>query len=104
MSFIIIKCASSSPVHHEPYISLIIIKTNKTYLTSIASRNTRILVNKLYFYRSKIKYKKCYKSNTYIINNNKSNISINNKASYTIKINSAKTLIRDEILVKLLIE
>ena len=28
--------------------SLIIIKTNKTYLTSIASRNSHILVNKLY--------------------------------------------------------
>ena len=84
--------------------SLIIIKTNKTYLTLIASRNSRILINKLYFYRSKIKYKKYYKSNTYIINNNKSNISINSKTSYIIRINSAKTLIRNEILAKLLIE
>ena len=84
--------------------SLIIARTNKTYFTLIASRNSRISVNKLYFYRSKIKYKKCYKSNTHIINNNKSNISINSNASYTIKINSAKTLIRNEILAKLSIE
>ena len=84
--------------------SLTITKTNKTYLTSIASHNPRILVNKLYFYKSEIKYKKCYKSNTYIINNNKSNISINSKASYTIRINSAETLTRNEILVKLSIE
>ena len=84
--------------------SLIIVKTNKTYFTSIASHNSRILVNKLYSYESEIKYKKCYKSNTYIINNNKSNISINSNASYTIRINSTKTLIRDEILAKLLIE
>ena len=84
--------------------SFIIIRINKTYLTSIASYNSRILVNKLYFYKSKIKYKKCCESNTYIINNNKFNISVNSKASYTIRINSAKTLIRNEILVKLLIE
>ena len=84
--------------------SLIIIKTNKTYFTSIASRDSRILVNKLYSYKSKIKYKKCYRSNTYIINNNKSNISINSNASYTIRINNAETLIYNEILAKLLIE
>ena len=84
--------------------SLIIAETSKTYLTSIASHNSYILVNKLYSYKSKIKYKKCYESNTYIINNNESNISINSGASYTIRINSAKTFIRDEILVKLLIE
>ena len=84
--------------------SSIIAKINKTYFTSIASRNSYILVNKLYFYKSKIKYKKCCESNTYIINNNKFNISVNSKASYTIRINSAKTLIRNEILVKLLIE
>ena len=84
--------------------SLIIIKTNKTYFTSIASHNSRILVNKLYSYKSKIKYKKCYRSNTYIINNNKSNISINSKTSYIIRINNMKTLIRNEILVKLLIK
>ena len=84
--------------------SLIIIRTNKTYLTSIASYNSYILVNKLYSYKSEIKYKKCYKSNTYIINNNESNISINSEASYTIRINNIKTLTRDEILVKLLIE
>ena len=85
-------------------VSLIIAKINKTYLTSIASYSSRILVNKLYSYKSKIKYKKYYKSNTYIINNNKSNISINSRASYTIRISSIKTLIRNEILVKLLIE
>ena len=84
--------------------SLIITKTNKTYFTSIASRNLRILVNKLYFYKSKIEYKKCYKSNTYIINNNESNISINSETSYTIKIKNTKTLIYNEILAKLLIE
>ena len=74
--------------------SLIIAKTNKTYLTSISSRNPRILVNKLYSYKFEIKYKKCYKSN----------ISINSKASHSIRINSAKTLIYNEILAKLLIE
>ena len=84
--------------------SLIIAKINKTYLTSIASHNPRILVNKLYSYKSKIKYKKCCESNTYIINNNESNILVNNKTSYTIRINNTKTLIRNEILVKLLIE
>ena len=84
--------------------SFIIARTNKTYLTSIASRNPRILINKLYSYKSKIKYKKCYESNTLIINNNEFNISINNETSYTIRINSVKTLICDEILVKLLIE
>ena len=83
---------------------IIIIKTNKTYFTSIASHNSHILVNKLYSYKSKIKYKKCYKSNIYIINNNKSNISINSNASYTIRINSTKTLTRNEILAKLSIE
>ena len=82
----------------------IITRTSKTYSTSIASYNSYILINKLYFYKSKIKYKKCYKSNIYIINNNESNISINSETSYTIRFNSIKTLIRNEILVKLLIE
>ena len=70
----------------------------------IASRNSHILINKLYSYKSKIKYKKYYKSNTYIINNNESNISINSETSYTIRINSAETLTHNEILAKLLIE
>ena len=74
--------------------SLIIAKTNKAYLTSISSYNSRILVNKSYPYKSEIKYKKCYESN----------ISINSKTSYSIRINNAKTLIRNEILIKLLIE
>ena len=84
--------------------SLIIAKINKTYLTSIASRGSRILVNKLYSYKSKIKYKKCYESNTHIINNNESNTSINSETSYIIRINSAKTLTYNEILAKLSIE
>ena len=84
--------------------SLIIAKTNKTYFTSIASYDSRISVNKLYFYRSEIKYKKYYRSNIYIINNNESNISINSETSHTIRINSVKTLIYNEILAKLLIE
>ena len=84
--------------------SLTIAKTSKAYLTSIASRDSYILINKLYSYKSKIKYKKCYKSNIYIINNNESNISVNSGASYTIRINNTKTLTRNEILAKLLIE
>ena len=78
--------------------SLIIIKTSKTYLTSIASHNLYILINKLYSYRFEIKYKKCYRFN------NKSNILVNSETSYLVRINSAKTLTRNEILIKLLIE
>ena len=74
--------------------SLIIARTNKTYLTSIPSRNPRVSVNKLYSCEFGIKYKKCCESN----------ISINSGASYSIRINSAETLIRNEILTKLLIE
>ena len=84
--------------------SFIIAKINKTYFTSITSYDPYISINKLCFYRSEIKYKKCYRSNIYIINNNKSNISVNSETSYTIRINSAETLIRNEILIKLLIE
>ena len=84
--------------------SLIITKTNKTYLTSIPSRNCYILINKLYFYRFKIKYKRYYESNISIINKNKSYISINSETSYSIRINNNKTLIYNEILIKLSIE
>ena len=84
--------------------SLIIARTSKTYLTSIASHSPRMSVNKLCSYESKIKYKKCYESNTYIINNNESNTSVNSGASHTVRINSAETLIRNEILAKLSIE
>ena len=84
--------------------SLIIAGTGKAYLTSIASRGPRVLVNKLYSYESEIKYKKCYESNTHVINNNESDISINSGVSYTIRINSAETLIYNEILAKLSIE
>ena len=44
--------------------SLIINRNNIASLTSF--RGPRILVNKLYLYRSRRKYKKCYKSNTLI--------------------------------------
>ena len=84
--------------------SLIIAETNKAYLTSISSYNFYILVNKLYLYRFKIKYKKYYESNISIINKNESYISVNSKTNYLIRINSIKTLIRDKILVKLFIE
>ena len=81
-----------------------IAETNKTYLTSISSRNSYILVNKLYFYKFEIKYKRYYEFNIFIINKNESHISINSETNYLIRINSAKTLIRDEILVKLSIK
>ena len=84
--------------------SLIIIKTNKAYFTSISSYNSYILVNKLYLYKFEIKYKRCYESNISIINKNKSYISINSETNYSIKINNTKTLIYNEILVKLSIE
>ena len=84
--------------------SLIIAKTNKTYLTSISSRGSYILINKLYLYRFEIKYKRCCDFNISIINKNKSYISINSETNYSIRINSTKTLIYNEILVKLLIE
>ena len=74
--------------------SLIIAETNKTYLTLVSSRNSRMPVNKLYSYGFGIKYKKYCESNT----------SINSETSHSIRINSAETLIRDEILIKLLIE
>ena len=84
--------------------SLIITKTNKAYLTSISSHNSYILVNKLYLYEFKIKYKRYYESNISIINKNESYISINSEANYSIRINSIKTLIYNKILVKLSIE
>ena len=74
--------------------SLIIARTNKAYPTSIPSRGPRMLVNKPYSYGFGIKYKKCCGSN----------ISVNSEASHSIRINSAKTLTRNEILTKLLIE
>ena len=84
--------------------SLIIAKTNNNYLTSISSYNSRVLVNKLYLYRFKIKYKRYCESNISIINKNKSYIFINSETSYSIRINNTKTLIYNEILVKLFIE
>ena len=84
--------------------SLIIAKTNKAYLTSRPSHNSYILVNKLYLYRFEIKYKRCCESNISIINKNKSYISIKSKTNYSIRINSVKTLIYNEILAKLSIE
>ena len=63
--------------------SLIINENNIASLTSETSRNSHILVNKLYFYESKRKYKKCYKSNT------------------SIYINKTKILTHEEILAKL---
>ena len=84
--------------------SLIIAKTNKIYFTSISSYNSYISVNKLYLYEFEIKYKRCYKSNISIINKNRSHISVNSETNYLIRINSAKTLIYNKILVKLLIE
>ena len=84
--------------------SLIITRTNKAYLTSISSYNSYILVNKLYLYKFEIKYKRCCESNISIINKNESYISVNSETNYSIRINSAETLIYNEILVKLLIE
>ena len=84
--------------------SLIITRINKAYLTSRSSRNSYMLVNKLYFYRFEIKYKRCCESNISIINKNESHISVKSETNYLIRINSAKTLIRNEILVKLFIE
>ena len=84
--------------------SLIIIKTNKAYLTSRSSRGPYISVNKLYLYRFEIKYKRCYESNISIINKNESYISVKSETNYSIRINSAETLIYNKILVKLFIE
>ena len=84
--------------------SLIIAKTNKTYLTSIPSRNPHILINKLYLYKFEIKYKRYYKSNISIINKNESHTSVNSETNYSIRINSIKTLTHNEILAKLPIE
>ena len=66
--------------------SFIINKNNIASLTSRTSRNLYILINKLYLYESKRKYKKCYKSNTLIY------------------INKTKILTHKEILVKLLLK
>ena len=74
--------------------SLIIAKTNKVYLTSILSYSPYISVNKLYLYRFEIKYKRYCESH----------ISINSETNYSIRINSIKTLTRNEILAKLSIE
>ena len=74
--------------------SLTIAGTDKAYLTSIPSRGSRVPVNKPCPYGFGIKYKKCYESNT----------SVNSGASHSVRINSAETLTRDEILAKLLIE
>ena len=63
-----------------------------------------MLVNKLYLYRFEIKYKRYCESNTSVINKNESYISVNSETNYLIKINSAETLIYNEILVKLFIE
>ena len=84
--------------------SLIIARTNKAYLTSRPSRGPHILVNKLYLYKSKIKYKRYCESNISIINKNESHISIKSETNYSIRINSVETLIRNEILAKLSIE
>ena len=84
--------------------SLIIAKTDKAYLTSGPSHSSYILVNKLYLYRFEIKYKRCCESNIFIINKNKSHISVKSETNYSIRINSAETLTRDEILAKLSIE
>ena len=62
----------------------IINRNNIASLTSRTSYNSYILVNKLYFYESKRKYKKCYKSNTLIY------------------INKTEILTHKEILAKLL--
>ena len=64
--------------------SLIINRNNIASLTSKIFYNSYILINKLYFYKSKRKYKKCYKSNT------------------SIYINKTEILTHKEILVKLL--
>ena len=69
--------------------SLIINENNIATLTSRPSHNLYILVNKLYLYRSKRKYKKCYESNTLDSSNN------------SIRINNTKSLIYKKILVKL---
>ena len=64
--------------------SLIINKNNIASFTSESFRDSYILVNKLYFYKSKWKYKKCYESNIFIY------------------INKIEILIYEELLVKLL--
>ena len=64
----------------------IINKNNIASLTSESSRNSYILVNKLYLYRSKRKYKKCYRSNIVIY------------------INKIEILTHKELLVKLLLK
>ena len=84
--------------------SFIITRTNKAYLTSRSSRSPHILVNKLYFYRFEIKYKRYCESNISIINKNKSYISVKSETNHLIRINNAKTLIYNEILAKLSIE
>ena len=84
--------------------SFIIAKTNKAYSTLRSSRGPYILVNKLCFYEFKIKYKRCCESNISIINKNESHTSVKNKTNHSIRINSAKTLIYNKILAKLLIE
>ena len=66
--------------------SLIINKNNIASFTSKTFHNFYILVNKLYLYKSKRKYKKCYKSNILIY------------------INKTKILTHKEILVKLLLK
>ena len=61
-------------------------ENNIASFTLEPSRNSHILVNKLYFYESKRKYKKCYKSNILIY------------------INKIEILIYKELLVKLLLK
>ena len=74
--------------------SLTIAGTDKAYLTSVPSRGPRVPVNKPCPCGSGIKYKKCCGSNT----------PVNSGASHPVRINSAETLTRDEILAKLSIE
>ena len=66
--------------------SLIINRNNIASLTLISFHNSYILVNKLYLYKSRRKYKKCYKSNILIY------------------INKIEILIYKELLVKLLLK
>ena len=66
--------------------SLIINKNNIASLTSRTSYNSYILINKLYLYESKRKYKKCYEFNI------------------SIYINKIEILTYKEILVKLLLK
>ena len=84
--------------------SLTIAGTDKAYPTPVPSRGPRVPVNKPCPCGSEIKYKRCCGSNTPVINKNGSHTSVNSETNHPVRINSAETLTRNEILAKLPIE